>query len=109
RGPGAFHDVDRLTVFADYRLPQVLRGAGLMRLPEPLARRIEAGEVLAEGCPEEVEIRAATVHLGELIRQALSARYPGITALQVDHALWRSGVLGRARLPPFHRCRTTDY
>ncbi|MCB9759014.1 MAG: hypothetical protein H6739_04175 [Alphaproteobacteria bacterium] len=109
RGPGAFGDVDKLTVFADYRLPQVLRAIGMMQLDPGLAARIERGEELVEGSVEEVEIRAVTVHAGERLRQALLPQMPGLTALQVDHLLWRTGVQLQDELPPFHRCRTTAY
>jgi len=108
-GPGAFGDVDQLTVFADYRLPQVLRGAGAVLLSPPLAERIARGAPILEGSEEEVEIRAATVHAAERLRALLEPSWPGITALQVDHLLWRQGVATQDTLPPFHRTRTTAY
>lgn len=107
--PAAFTDLDRLSVFADYRLPQLLRAAGVLELSPALAARIDAGELLKEGSEEEAEIRAVTVHLGERIRVALLPRFPGLTAIQVDHLLWRTAVQRQAELPPFHRCRTTAY
>lgn len=108
-GAGRFDDIAELVVFADYRLPQILRGSGMMVLKPSLEARIARGDLLLSGSREEIEIRAATVHLGDRIRQALDPRFPGITALQVDHLLWRAAVRAQDRLPPFHRCRTTAY
>ncbi len=109
QGPGEFHDIDQLSVFADYRLPQVLRAIGGLRLDEDLEARIDSGVLLEEGSEEEVEIRCATVHASEVLRRALDVSWPGVTALQVDHLLWRSAVHWEGTLPPFHHTRTTDY
>lgn len=104
-GAAGLSGIDRLTVFADYRLPQVLRGVGVMSVSEALAARIEAGEHLAVDEPAEVALRAATLHASELIRRAL----PGADAIVVDHVLWRTAVEQQDTLPAFHRTRTTAY
>lgn len=108
-GAGQFSDIAELTVFADYRLPQILRGLGMMALKPALEERIAREDQIVAGAREEVELRAVTVALGDRIRKALDPRFPGITALQVDHLLWRMAVRMHDRLPPFHRCRTTAY
>lgn len=108
-GLGAFHDVARLTVFADYRLPQILRGTGVIALEDGLAARIARGDALAKGSVEETAIRAATVYAAERLRVALAADQPAITALDVDHLLWRLAVDRQDHLPPFHHTRGTDY
>ena len=109
RSPFDLGGIGGLTVFSDYRLPQILRGAGVIRLRGDLARRIGSFERIDEGSPEEVELRAATVWAGELVRLALAEERPGITPLQVDYALWRTAVDRADTLPPFHRTRTTSY
>lgn len=108
-GLGSFTSVDALSVFADYRLPQVFRGKGVMRLDDGLARRITAGEELVSGRDEEIALRAATVHAGALLRQALQRRHPDVDSLVVDYLLWRAAVDEDASLPRFHRTPTTDY
>ena len=40
-GLGAFSDLDRLTAFADYKIPQVLREAGILVYADDLADTIE--------------------------------------------------------------------
>lgn len=108
-GPGAFSDIVRLPVFADYRLPQILRAEGALALEPALAAAIDRGEPLPAGCAAEVEIRAATVLAAERLRLALAERAPEVTALVVDQILWRAAVARQDALPPFHRTRTTAY
>lgn len=40
RGLGAFTDVDKLSCFADYRVPVVLRHMGIMQYDEALAAKV---------------------------------------------------------------------
>lgn len=101
--------LERLTAFADYRLPQVLRGVGILRLSGDLARRIDAQREVPAGSPEEVALRAAAVVGAERIRRALVVDHPQVDALVVDHLLWRAAVERQDALPPFHRTRTVAY
>ena len=78
--------MDELTVFADYRLPQYLRHAGIIRVRPELAERIDQRRELPAGSPEEVELRAATIVAGEVLRQALDGRVP---AWHLDFVLWQ--------------------
>merc|ERR1712139_122238 len=48
-------------MFADYRVPQILRAEGVLSYADDLARRIDAQEEIRAGSEEEVEIRSATV------------------------------------------------
>jgi len=109
RGPGAFRDLDHLTVFADYRLPQILRGTGILVLDPDLAARIDRGEHLTANSPAETALRAGAVHGAEQLRQRLWERGLHVNALVVDYYLWRTAVSEARRLPPHHRTRTTDY
>ena len=105
----AFRDPGVIPAFADYRLPQVLRGTGVMELSAPLAAHIEAGEPLEVNSTAEVEIRAVTVAIAAQLHERLRQRIPDLLMMQVDHFLWRMAVQVQDRLPPFHRTRTTDY
>ncbi len=106
---GAFRDVDQLTAFADYKLPQVLRAWGVLRYAPGLARRVGRRVLLAPGSPEEVEIRAATVWAVEWLREALAARGSKVTSTQVDWILWDAGQRRIPRMKPYHRTRTIYY
>lgn len=108
-GPGRFADVDALTVCADNLVPHVLRWDGVLRYEGALAARIDRGEPLAAGSEEEVEIRAAAVHAGELLVAELRRRGRPANALQLDNALWYRGQQAFYRARPRHRTRTVFY
>jgi hypothetical protein len=108
-GAGNFADVDALTICADNLVPHVLRWDGVLHYAEALAARIDGGELLAAGSEEEVEIRAAAVHAGELLVAELHRSGRPVNALQLDNALWYRGQQPFYRLRPRHRTRTIFY
>ena len=106
---GRFTDIDELTLFADNLVPHVLRWSGVLVHHPDLARRIEAGELLASGEEAEVELRAVAVHAAELVVAELAERGVTVTAADVDHRLWRMGQEAAVKATPRHRCRCTYY
>jgi hypothetical protein len=103
-GVASFGDRDRLTAFADNLVPHVLRVDGVLRLDPALEARIEAGELLEHGSPEEVELRACAVHAVELLAAAGGPSPPGVDAL-----LWDRGRGPRYKALPRPRSRNTAY
>jgi len=97
-------DLDRLTAFADNLVPHVLRLDGVLRLDPGLERRIEAGDLLEHGSPEEVELRACAVHTVEL----LAAATP-LSPAEIDGVLWNRGAGERYKSLPRPRSRNTAY
>jgi hypothetical protein len=108
-GWGHFHDIDRLTAFADYKLPQVLRELGVISYRPDLAEKIDCGLALDPGGEDEIEIRAMTVRAVEKFREAFGAAGKTVTSLQIDNWLWQLGQKDRFRGKPYHRCRTIFY
>ncbi len=104
-GVATFTDLHRLTMFADNLVPHVLRLDGILRFEPDLVTRIERGELLEHGSPEEVEIRACALHAVEL----LVAQRPGTCAAEVDQQLWLRGQGPSYKARPRHRCRCTAY
>jgi len=102
-GVADFHDLDRLTIFADNLVPHVLRVDGVLIYEESLAARIDRGELLEPG-GEEREIRGCAVHACELLAERL-----GIPAHHIDTALWNRGQAPEYKAVPRHRCRTVFY
>ncbi len=100
---------DRLTVFADYKLPQVLRRLGILVYDPELAAVVDSQTLIPAGDRREVEIRAATVWSAELMRRCLSPRLPHVTALHLDYWLWYAGRDQGPGLKPYHRTLTTAY
>jgi hypothetical protein len=104
-GVEEFGDLDRLTMFADNLVPHVLRLDGILRFDSRLIDRIEQGELIEYGSPEEVEIRACALHAVELI----VAERSDSRACDVDRLLWHRGQYARYKASPRHRCRCTAY
>lgn len=104
-GAARFTDVERLTMFADNLVPHVLRLDGILAFQPDLVERIERGELIEHGSPEEVEIRACALHAVELI----VAERPGRRASDVDRFLWYRGQNASYKASPRHRCRCTAY
>jgi hypothetical protein len=104
-GLARFDDLDALTMFADNLVPHVLRLDRILSFDSELVARIERGELIEHGSPEEVEIRACAVHAVELI----VANRPGSRAADVDQLLWRQGQAPRYKAVPRHRSRCTAY
>jgi hypothetical protein len=102
-GVAAFHDLDRLTIFADNLVPHVLRVDGVLRYDERLAAHIDAGELLPPG-GEESEIRACALYACELI-----AERTGTPPRILDMWLWNRGQAPRYKAIPRHRTRTVFY
>ncbi len=106
---GAFTDLDALTAFADYKLPQVLRHVGVLRYAPELSERVDNCVLLKAGSPEEIEIRANTIWAVEGIRRELRQSGTPLRAQEIDWILWNLGQDDRFRARPFHRTVTTFY
>jgi len=105
QGLAPARDLHRLTLFADNLVPHVLKLDGVLNFAPALNQRIDAGELLEHGSPEEVEIRATAVHAVELLTRAHGAT----TATAVDNLLWNRGAGPRYKARPRHRARSTAY
>jgi hypothetical protein len=106
---GGFMDMDALTAFADYKLPQVLRHLDVLRYAPELSEKVDSCTLLDAGCPEEIEIRANTVWAVELIRRELKKRGNTLRAQEIDWILWNLGQDDRFRARPYHRTVTIFY
>jgi hypothetical protein len=102
-------DLDRLTMFADNLVPHVLRLDGVLWFDPELVTRIDRGELIEHGSPEEVEIRACAVHAVELLVAAAGLVPTHPNAAQVDEILWNRGQAPEYKAVPRHRSRSTAY
>ncbi|KAI5284592.1 hypothetical protein KEM55_000996, partial [Ascosphaera atra] len=80
---GRFKDIDQITMFADYRIPQILQHLGCIRYSPPLEMAIRDKKLIPSGSSGEVEIRASTVWCVEMIRREIMKKHPE-TALQTE-------------------------
>lgn len=59
-GYGRFHDIDKITMFADYRVPQILNSMGALYYSPKLVSAITRKEVLKSGSYLELQLRGKT-------------------------------------------------
>jgi hypothetical protein len=107
--PAGLRDRSGLTAFADYKVPQVLRGYGALVYSTPLAAAVDARSELVTGCEEEVEIRALTVVAVDRLVYLLAERGRVVDAPLVDAMLWWRGQELGSGVAPYHRVRTIWY
>ncbi|XP_023591542.1 queuosine 5'-phosphate N-glycosylase/hydrolase isoform X2 [Trichechus manatus latirostris] len=119
QGDGCFKDISSITMFADYRLPQVLLHLGALRYSDELQKKLLKGEMLSYGDKQEVEIRGCSVWCVELIRDCLleliekkGEKISGeINSILLDYYLWDYARDHRADMNgiPFHHTRCIYY
>jgi hypothetical protein len=108
-GYGDFSDLNQLTIFADYKLPQVLRHYNVLEYDDHVSYMVDNYLHFTPGSPEEVEIRAATIHAVEEMRRSLTNGNQSIPAFKLDWWLWTLGQDDAVREKPYHRTRTVFY
>jgi len=106
---GKFKDIDRLTAFADYKLPQVLCHLGVLCYDETLARKVDQKILLEPGSDEEIEIRANTIWAVEMICRELEQMGKALRAFEIDWILWNMGQRSLFKSRPHHRTVTIFY
>lgn len=97
-------NTDYLTIFADYKLPQILRTFGILQYNKKLANKIGNLILLEKNSLEEIEIRSATIWACELIAQEVQVA-PSI----IDNAIWYLSNNTKRKIKPYHRVLTTNY
>uniref|UniRef100_A0A182P2V8 Queuosine 5'-phosphate N-glycosylase/hydrolase n=1 Tax=Anopheles epiroticus TaxID=199890 RepID=A0A182P2V8_9DIPT len=119
-GLGRFEDIDAITMFADYRVPQVLVHFGTVSYGDELMALLKEDTLLENGCREEIEIRGASIYVVErlkvLVRKKLISGHPEIepscvNAILLDHFLWDYRRKHAAELEyiPFHKTISVYY
>jgi hypothetical protein len=109
QGPGRFHDIEQLTIFADNLVPHVLRHDGLLAYDAELAARIDREDLIPSGSEEETEIRACALHAVELVSAELRQAGHSVSPMKLDWLLWNRGHDPFYKARPRHRTRTVYY
>ena len=101
-----FDDMDQITMFPDYQVPQVLNSKGVLVYSSELQEIVDNLVVIEKGSEYEIEIRAATVVACDLLAEMI-----GKPVYQVDWLLWQIGENEKKSglLRPHHRTITTFY
>ncbi|VDK33346.1 unnamed protein product [Taenia asiatica] len=116
---GHFSDIDSLTAFADYRVPQVLAYFGVLNYDEDLMHKLTKHENLDSGSVWEVEIRGACLQAVEMLvqktRELFSRegdRETVCNSVTADNFLWlyrRRFAKEVEAVMPMHRTRCIYY
>lgn len=91
KGLGYFKDIDEITMFADYRVPQALLYHGILEYSEDLMSKLKKNTILKNGEEAEVEIRGCSIHAVELLKdyaQKVLKNREKINSILIDHFLW---------------------
>ncbi|XP_039887619.1 queuosine salvage protein isoform X1 [Simochromis diagramma] len=95
RGQGDIINMDWLTMFADYRVPQALVYLGALRYSDTLMQTLKNGELLSSGDRREVEIRGCSIWCVELIKDSLhklvqerDGQPCSVNSVIIDFYLW---------------------
>ncbi|HTM67984.1 MAG TPA: queuosine salvage family protein, partial [Candidatus Binatia bacterium] len=108
-GLGALANADRLTCFADYKLPQLFHADGAFVYAPGLDAAVRGLKELPEGSEEEVEVRACTIEAVERLKAMLAERGRGLSAREIDWLLWNESIVPGRLTVPHHRTITTSY
>ena len=120
-GCGKFDDIEELTMFADYRVPQCLLFLGILKYSEELQEKVINETELAHGSIEEIEIRGCSIHAVECLKTAIEHQLSGrehdfykdgkMNSIIIDFYLWDYATLNSNEMKAFpeHRTRTYFY
>ncbi|KAE8974161.1 hypothetical protein PR002_g25991 [Phytophthora rubi] len=108
-GVASFHDIGKLAMFADYRVPQVLRPEGVMVYSAELSKLVDSKTEIPAGSEMELEIRAATIQAVEMIHQQMKSRGHQLQVIELDWLLWQIGEDNKQNLLPHHRTWSIYY
>lgn len=113
-GYGEFNDIDKITMFADYRIPQMLVSLGILWLCPPFENKIRRQEIIESGHTWELQIRGCTIWGVELLRREILKLKPDtkINAILIDFFLYdlaKEKEKDGAETIPHHRTRSIWY
>ncbi|CAB3240127.1 unnamed protein product [Arctia plantaginis] len=112
---GEFTDIDKITMFADYRIPQVLAYFGVLTYSDELMDKLKNDVLLPSGSEEEVEIRGCSIHAIELLKKRIEGKIQGQNvevpnSSLIDYYLWcyRRKYADEMESIPFHKTLDRD-
>ncbi|KAK9321436.1 hypothetical protein V1517DRAFT_326353 [Lipomyces orientalis] len=114
---GYFRDIDQISMFADYRVPQILYNLGCLQYSDALTSHIRSLNIIPNGDPWEVELRGCSIWSVEMIKSEILKAHPDakINAILLDFYLWDTAkeIQQRAAVAmdsiPCHRTRSFFY
>lgn len=107
-----FPDINEITMFADYRVPQSLQYFGAFVYSKELLEFLQTDDLLSNGDAREVEIRGCSIEAVERIVAKVNERLDRkVNAIQIDNFLWnfRREKAQEMLKYPYHRVRSIYY
>ena len=125
--------IQHLTMFADYRVPQILHHLRILTYPPSFIHKLQTRMPLAPGSKEEISVRAASIIAVEKVREAIIKMREGepqpedvngsgheVSSVLIDFCLWdlakkledgKQKIEGikTAEMVPMHRTRSIWY
>lgn len=99
-------DCSNLMACADYKIPQVLRGLGILEYTEELEKLIDNKIEIAENSVYEVEIRANMIIAIKYLKEELLNK---LSVIEINDIIWNLGQNKSIDFLPYHRTRTMNY
>lgn len=99
-------DYSHLAGCADYKIPQVMRGLGILEYSNELAEIIDNKKEIEENSEYEVEIRANMLVVIDKIKEKLSNQ---VCSIDINDYVWSQAKNKDIKLKPYHLTRCTNY
>ena len=91
---------------ADYKIPQVMRGLGILEYGEELSELIDNKKQIEENSEYEVEIRANMLIVIDKIKEKLNNN---VCPIDINDYIWGQGKNKNIELKPYHLTRSINY
>lgn len=99
-------DYSHLIGCADYKIPQVLNGFGILEYSKELNSYLENKKEIPENSEYEIEIRASMIIVIDYIYQHIDK---SIDRIDINDFIWGKGQDKTRNYKPYHLTRTTSY
>lgn len=99
-------DYSHLVGCSDYKIPQVMRGLGILEYSDKLSNIIDNKKEIEVNSEYEIEIRANMLVAIDLIKKELENK---VCAIDINDYIWSQVRNKNIELKPYHLTRNTNY
>ncbi len=99
-------DYSNLLGCADYKIPQVMQGFGILEYDTTLSSLLEVKTEIKENSEYEVEIRSSMIVVIQYIWEQIDKK---IDRIEINDFIWSKGQDKTKKYKPYHLTRTTSY
>lgn len=99
-------DYSHLVGCADYKIPQVMRGLGILEYSNELTKIIDNKKEIVENSEYEIEIRANMLVAIDIIKNKLDNK---VCAIDINDYIWIQAKNKNIEFKPYHLTRNINY